>query len=175
MIYFFIFNLFIISVYSQCMDGTYLSGSSCLLCNAGHYCKNGKQTKCPVGTFQAYQFQSSCMDCPAGTYQSSTGQTTCEYCPAGTYCPNVKTGTPTKCAKGTFNPGVGQTACIKCPAGYACPSEGLTSIDNQLCPPGTYSDTEGLSACKKCLAGYYCPASGMAIGNYYYSHKTLAY
>ena len=54
-----------------CALGTYSSGTSCVACEAGHYCPD--PSLMPI-------------ECPAGTYQDLTSQTTCKVCSAGKYC-----------------------------------------------------------------------------------------
>ena len=147
------------------------SADECDVCDAGHYCAYGNQTKptgncapgyyCKTGspvreptndTFGGKCFTGHrCPEgspwpiaCAAGEYNHETGREICLDCPAGSFC-TVNTTTPDTCS-----------------AGYYCPLNTKTSNENP-CPAGTFSNLTSrtsLDDCQPCTPGSYCATKG---------------
>ena len=71
---------------NRCTAGEYVKGTgknkTCVACEAGYYCPDGKKRqKCPAGTY-AESGASSCQKCSRDTY-SSAGAKSCKACPKG--------------------------------------------------------------------------------------------
>ncbi|ELP85704.1 protein serine/threonine kinase, putative [Entamoeba invadens IP1] len=137
---------------TTCSGGQYLSGTSCLICQAGTYSSGGTPT--------------SCTSCSAGTY-SATGSSSCAKCSAGTYSISGSSGC-NKCNPGTYNSFSGSVSCSSCSAGYysnsgasscnSCGAGYYSYKESSACTPcsaGTYSTSTGSSTCTKCNTGYY--------------------
>lgn len=144
---------------NTCDDGQYLSGTSCLDCPAGYYCKNGVKVACQAGKM-SFAKSSQCSNCPTGMFSSSAGSNHCEYCPAGSWstegsatcsepCPQgyaCVNGQQDKCPDTMYsNEG---KSCDTCPAGYSC-KNGI----KELCTGNRYQDQTGKSECKVCSSG----------------------
>lgn len=169
---------------TQCEDSEYLSiGGNCLTCRPGQMCNGVGQTacaagsfsaagasectKCPAGSFQAYEGQAACAPCPAGTFAGAEGQTQCAPCAGGHYggAPSGPTG---------FD---ADTCAGPCTAGYFCPAGSTSSAQHacggadRYCPAGSANyripgegeyttpgagDAATRTAVATCPAGYKC-------------------
>ena len=171
--------------YGGCSPGTYLSGSSCLGCNAscacpaadssnscqqtcsaGFYCPIGSasvsQNPCPAGYYcPAGTSNYTQHPCPAGTYNQLLNQTSASSCIScsSNYSCVAGTSTPAVCPANYFCPTSASTP-ILCPAGFFCPSGTLVNNSNP-CSVGTYSYA-GQSNCTNCPVGAYCPQQSLS-------------
>jgi hypothetical protein len=108
-------------------------------CAEGHYCVDGMQFACPVGTFgnTTHLETKKCTGfCEAGQF-CPLGSVVPTVCPVGHYCPNGEV--KIACPGGTFGDSTGlrDKACSgPCPLGYFCPS-GSASATANICPAGT--------------------------------------
>ncbi|XP_061449373.1 uncharacterized protein LOC133368775 [Rhineura floridana] len=181
-----------------CPEGTYtppdLSGlweeKGCLLCPAGHFCREGRvEGRCAAGYFcqegssdatpQGYNFTWSPLA------HCLWGQMCAGPCPAGFYCPEGSEA-PIPCSDDTIGslPGARQREdCLPCPPGrwcksgdpvaYPCPyghycygmnlsnPGGLRAL--QQCPRQAFRTelgTDSQSDCQPCSSDYQCPATG---------------
>ena len=144
------------------------------LCPIHHYCINGQEEECPVGTWQPAAGSSSCKDCPKGYF--CQGGSDIIACPAGSYC-TAGTKDPVPCPPGTYSNSESldeESQCLKCPAGKFCPGGNEQPED---CSPGYYcgggatvsdpdespyfqkidGETLYYFGNAKCPAGHYCP------------------
>ena len=133
--------------------------------------------KCPAGTAQPLDGQTTCAECPRGWYNEQEGQRYCFPCPPGTFSPDPGRGSAClPCAEGTyslsteldfrratikafqgadatFDPSSGTHTCAKCPAGYFSDVQGRGCVaDCRVCPPGHFSDP-GAVRCEPCPTG----------------------
>lgn len=107
-------------------------------CDTGYYCPEGS---------------SSQIRCPKGTYNSFEKQTSCTVCPAGGYC-NTNATAPMPCPQRYFCPR-GTVEAVVCPNGTFGHQVGLESADQcAACSAGKYC-TGGVQTAS-CAAGYYC-------------------
>ena len=142
-----------------CGVGQYLSGSTCVPCQAGRYqnAPSHSNTTCPC--------------CADGSYQDNTGQTSCKNCPANATCSGTCNTTFT-CNKGYQKVGnacvkmcppnceecLDPSTCTKCEDGFIL-HEGQCIL---TCPTGYYQSGD---TCLKCPcntetctnAGFTCP------------------
>ena len=115
----------------ECFDGCEIGYE---VCEAGHYCTNGRLIPCPAGTYRgivanisvsARRAVHSCLPCPYGTFRSR-------------------------------ELGVNTDDCTKCPVGKYLDARASTSeTDCVRCPAGKWSDTEGMRFCK-CINNASC-------------------
>ena len=71
-------------------------------CDKGSYCLNGRQEKCPDGTYAPVQGMSECETCPPGSYCNDVdGTSEPQDCPTQHYCP-AGTSDPIICPDGTY-------------------------------------------------------------------------
>ncbi|GMF37121.1 unnamed protein product [Phytophthora fragariaefolia] len=125
-----------------CLGGAWLSdpidGNTGQICHPGYYCPAGSvnQIRCPKGTYNSVEKQSTCITCPAGGY-CDTNATTPAPCPLRYYCPEGIEN-PVLCPNGTYGHDTGLTSatqCAPCTAGKFCVGGNVTA---------------------SCAAGYYC-------------------
>lgn len=82
----------------SCSPGSYISGSECKLCPAGHYNSDFDSNEClacPAGTENKVLGASSsrqCYPCKEGFYSSSSGSSECLKCAEGFNCPVGSSG-----------------------------------------------------------------------------------
>ena len=116
----------------SCPPGTFVKGSTCIPCTAGHYCLNGQEIECPAGSY--------------GSSTSSASPTCDGPCYTGFYC-----------SKGSISPR--QMFCGD-PELWYCP-EGTTTGRIQI-PLGSYSNPNKINAdgliegMVDCSPGHYC-------------------
>jgi hypothetical protein len=110
--------------------------------------------KCPVGTYQNKDGQTSCLKCSEGTYQNKTGQTTCLDCDTGTYQNKDGQTSCLKCSEGTYQSQPGQETCLDCVAGTYQSQPGQTNCLDCVCgEPGTSSCNTKTGGCN-CMTGW---------------------
>lgn len=132
------------------------------LCYAGYYCTGAafspKQFTAPAGTYTLAGAWET-IDCPVGKYNPFIAQSSCLTCPAGYYCPSTAMTAPTDCPVGYFCPaGSSSYSGNPCPQGtYGIYTNYQVSSDCQPCTSGKYCATTGLSSpTGDCSAGHYC-------------------
>jgi hypothetical protein len=138
-----------------------LAVSDCKLCPAGHFCAQGRATRCHTNSVSA-EGQAACL-CVPGFYQWSV-EAGCLLCPPGhvcvdgtaTPCDGVpdsgrRAGHPEAYCPCTLQPAMYydpmRSACMPCPAGFYCPPRNLRlqpvdALDINVptrCPAGSVS------------------------------------
>ena len=134
-----------------CENGTIPSGDrlSCVKCEVGHICTQGKQTSCKNGTYCDTEAMFEPIVCPFGHFctggnhkeecgkgkYSTKGSSSCEDCKPGQQCEETVQEKPNWC-----------------PKGYHCnvPSQKVA------CPPGTLAIKYNLTKCEDCPVGANC-------------------
>jgi len=147
-------------------DGMYVGSaaerSAELLCSPGHYCRDGVELPCPIGTYgndTGLQTAECSGRCIAGEH-CAEGSVVPAICPKGSYCPDGMITYP--CPAGTYGAmtGTKTPACSgACRVGHYC-LQGSISSTEAKCPAGRYGTHPGLQdpLCSGlCAAGYYCP------------------
>eukprot|EP00347_Sterkiella_histriomuscorum_P018896 403343756 len=164
-----------------CAEGKYLSGTTCLNCDIGRYCRGGVDAGiCTAGYFcQGSESSPSpslhiCSvnkycphgapreaKCPNGFQRPTEGAiqvTDCVECLAGFICLNNKV--PYECPKGFYCP-YASTSEIPCPIGTWSQSTSLIAANEcQNCPPGYLCNKINITDYSKypCPKGRYCPS-----------------
>ncbi|KAL0251841.1 hypothetical protein GEMRC1_001053 [Eukaryota sp. GEM-RC1] len=121
------------------------AATTCLPCNAGHYCYAVGQKhpeKCPTGSYTPSDGlpHRSCFTCEAGTFTNVEGTVRCKNCNSGLFCPYSGAKEPDVCDPGTYTP--------------ADNNRYMTCLD---CEKGNYQNDSGETGCKPCNGGHYCP------------------
>ena len=127
---------------TSCPDGQYLSGETCVTCEAGNWCAGGIKTACVAGTSNPNTGSTSisaCAACPCGKYSAAIGATSCNTnCTAGYCCSAGSTSaTSNVCAAGRT--GLNGNCAYTCAAGF--------------------DDYNLTGTCSQTTAGYYSPAN----------------
>ncbi|TYZ59327.1 hypothetical protein PybrP1_004972 [[Pythium] brassicae (nom. inval.)] len=138
-------------------------------CDAGYYCPDGSssQIRCPKGTYNSFEKQTSCTTCPAGGY-CNTNATAPAPCPPRYFCPRG-TLEPVVCPNGTFGHQIGLESanqCAACSAGKYCTGGVLTAscaagyyckMFNDDPNPAFQTNTSKFDYGGPCPIGHYCP------------------
>ncbi|KAE9138231.1 hypothetical protein PF007_g1495 [Phytophthora fragariae] len=144
-----------------CLGGAWLpnpiDGSTGRICEPGFYCPVGSfsQIRCPKGTYNSVEKQSTCITCPAGGY-CDTNATAPAPCPLRYYCPEGVED-PMLCPNGKFC--VGGTITAPCSAGFYCklrndhPNPATTTVNGASDDDIVWRTELG----GPCPIGYYCP------------------
>lgn len=128
---------------------------------------------CPVGSYQPYDGQTTCLWCPAGfVCDTEATSDVLTACPKGQYCVEG-TSEPASCPIGSYNDvfhKISADDCKSCPAGKYCNIEqgveptgdceqGFFCVDGaSTATPDTETfDSNGYPVYGPCPAGYYCP------------------
>ena len=152
-------------VCSQCLAGTYSSGSAasaCAPCQAGSFSLSFADScsLCGPSTYSA-QAAAFCPQCQAGTYSSASNASACALCAPGTYSLAGSLAC-SACGKGMYNTAAGASSpnlCSACPPGTYGAFVSATAC--ALCPPGTASNSYGtMEACGACLPSSFAPNNG---------------
>ena len=133
-------------------------------CDAGYLCKEGSETKTPIGSsaggpckagYYCLKGTTNPTPCGIGKYRQTTGgeaEGDCTTCTDGKYCTRKGLQYPiTPCDAGYYCPD-GQEP-VLCPAGARCESGSKTF---EPCPNKMYQPEPGHASCVTCPAGYYC-------------------
>ncbi|CAH3198766.1 unnamed protein product [Porites evermanni] len=115
-----------------CDTGQVYQEELCVSCTSGTYLNKvlGICEDCPIGTYQEYESQESCLPCPqkTSTVESRTDhRSSClAFCKAGSYSP---TGLEPciSCEKGFYQEKEGQKGCFKCISATTTPGIGSTA------------------------------------------------
>ena len=138
---------------TSCPTGQYLSGTSCVACDAGKY-------KNTLGT-------EVCISCPAASTTTVTGTISGTSCLCNSGYTGENGGTCTACAAGKYKSVTGSAACSDCGVNTYSTVTGANSVSTcQSCPSFTQSiaGSTALTSCV-CTPGYYeGPPPNLAIG-----------
>ncbi|KAL3877077.1 hypothetical protein ACJMK2_034832 [Sinanodonta woodiana] len=146
---------------------TSISGCNIATCYQGTYRTiNNICEACPLGTYQPYSYQESCISCgPASNWFTeqvgSVAKDQCKFfCPSG-YAAGFN-NTCDVCPKDYYKDNTINVSsqCLKCPNNTFTVSSGSTSINNcsiAECPSG-YQRNTTLSGCVPCGIGFYQPS-----------------
>ena len=162
-----------------CIPGSWFNSTlgDCQWNSPGHYTDQAELTQeipCPIGSYQPYTGQSSCLlspsgnytdveasitptPCPAGQYQPAEGQTACIENDAGHFSLEGSVEQD-PCPKGTYQPSTGQADCLNADPGHFVNVTGSTS--QTPCSQGTYSSTSMAESCTEASLGYHAPNTG---------------
>ena len=162
-----------------CIPGSWFNSTlgDCQWNSPGHYTDQAELTQeipCPIGSYQPYTGQSSCLlspsgnytdveasitptPCPAGQYQPAEGQTACIENDAGHFSLEGSVEQD-PCPKGTYQPSTGQADCLNAAPGHFVNVTGSTS--QTPCSQGTYSSTSMAESCTEASLGYHAPNTG---------------
>lgn len=161
--------------YQPCDKGTYVSGTSCLLCSPGSMSDILDAlscTNCSRGSAQPFPGQTQCGDCSPGKYANETGMANCTACDPGTKAPTLGSASCLLCERGSYAPSTGYSACVACSLGRStnatgqsnctdCP-RGTAGYDCLACAPGKIAQNLAQSACESCAAGKYQNLTGQS-------------
>ena len=159
----------------KCEEGFFLNTSKrCEECPVGSYCKDGKKTACPKGTYNPSTKStaaSACLACDANKYTNTTGQKVCSVCSGSnqivktdhTGCESCKTGykansahtaCETKCSAGQWWD-TEKNKCTACSGNYYCPD----GLEHKTCPKGQVPTTDKKACEVKCEEGFFLNTS----------------